>query len=310
MPTVELAEVIRHEQPWPSLHLLELRAPRIAAEAAPGQFVHVKAAPVAGPGALAVQLPAPSHPLLRRPLSVHDTDASTGTLSLLFKVKGTGTSILASTKAGSVIDILGPMGRGFTLPPAAPSGPYLLVGGGVGVAPLVFLAKALAASAPGPAPAAGPGHVTVLFGAASSGEIEAAMPGLRTAGCRTIVSTLDGSAGARGLVTDILAHCGVEPGFIYACGPEPMMAAVSSYASARGIPGEVSLEEHMACGVGACLGCARELTAPASPERRYAKVCKDGPVFAMGAVLLNAGAGATARPSPAPAPAPEGGGRR
>lgn len=278
MPSMEMAEVLRHDQPYAGLHVLHLHAPRIAAAAAPGQFVHVRAA---------------QH-LLRRPLSVHDADPASGALSLLFKVRGAGTSILAGIEAGSALDLMGPLGRGFTLPPAAPaagaaSRPYLLVGGGVGIAPLVFLARSLAALAPG--------QVTVLFGAGCAGEVDAVMPAFRAIRCRTLAATLDGSAGARGLVTDLLPACGVEPGFIYACGPEPMMAAVAAFAAARGIPGEVSLEEHMACGVGACLGCARELIGsaadPASPERRYAKVCKDGPVFAMGSVLLNAGAGPT-----------------
>lgn len=290
MPAIEKAEVVRHDRPWPGLHVLHMHAPQIAAAAAPGQFVHVR---VPGASAAPTAAAVPAHPLLRRPLSVHDADASAGTLSLLFKVRGIGSSILADVEAGNCLDLMGPMGRGFTLPPAAPAGPYLLVGGGVGIAPLVFLARALARIAPG--------QFAVLFGASCAGETHAALPALEAiaaaAGCRTLVATLDGSAGARGLVTELLSSCGVEPGFVYACGPEPMMAAVASFADARGITGEISLEEHMACGVGACLGCARELAAPVAPERRYAKVCVDGPVFAMGSVLLNAGAPAHAHAS-------------
>jgi dihydroorotate dehydrogenase electron transfer subunit len=156
----------------------------------------------------------------------------------------------------------------------------------VGIAPLVFLAHALARA----------GHrVTVFYGADTAGDMQSALRRLQASGAgsiRVFTTTLDGSAGLAGIVTDLLT---AEPSAtaledvdcIYTCGPEPMMAAVEQFALARHIPGEMSLETALACGVGACLGCARRLRTNPGASPVYARVCKDGPVFSFGQVELN-----------------------
>jgi len=203
--------------------------------------------------------------------------------------------LLANVRPGDRLDIMGPLGRGFTLPESPPppqqqqparSPHALLVGGGLGIAPLVFLANTLARN----------GHrVTVFYGANTAGEMQSALRRLNASGAGNIqvfTATLDGSAGLAGIVTDLLT---TEPSaaaisdidYVYTCGPEPMMAAVEQFAAARRIPGEMSLETALACGAGACLGCARRLRTNPGASPVYARICKDGPVFSFGQVELN-----------------------
>ena len=309
MPYLETADVLRHDCAGPGLHELELSAPQTAAVAAPGQFVHMHVRPVWN----GQQQPsAQAQPLLRRPFSISDADSNaSGSITILYKVRGAGTQLLANARPGDRLDVMGPLGIGFTLPeppsrpqsqtesqpesqpelrpwrqPAARSPHSLLVGGGVGIAPLVFLAHALARA----------GHrVTVFYGADTAGDMQSALRRLQASGAgsiRVFTTTLDGSAGLAGIVTDLLT---AEPSAtaledvdcIYTCGPEPMMAAVEQFALARHIPGEMSLETALACGMGACLGCARRLRTNPGASPVYARVCKDGPVFSFGQVELN-----------------------
>ncbi|MCR4424826.1 MAG: dihydroorotate dehydrogenase electron transfer subunit [Firmicutes bacterium] len=258
MPVVEKARVVRNEQVGPDLYEMECAAPRIASSCAPGQFVHVRTSPA-------------YHPLLRRPLSLYDVRRSCGTIHLLYKSCGLGTGLLSAAAPGETIDILGPLGTGFTLIEAGRRA--LLVGGGVGIAPLVHLARALRERGR---------EVRVLYGANTACEL-AASTRLDALGVDWLAATLDGSAGFTGLVTELLSEQTSQGAvdFIYTCGPEPMMVQVAEYAGARGIPGEASLEARMACGVGACLGCAVRLV---GPGEQYARVCRDGPVFPVHAV--------------------------
>jgi len=296
MPCIESADVLRHDCVGPGLYELDLSAPQIAPVAAPGQFVHVHVGPV--------QPDCPAQPLLRRPLSISGIDNNVGgSITLLYKARGAGTQLLAHVRPGDRLDIIGPLGKGFTLPepqpqpqsqpqwqpqaqPTARSPHALLVGGGLGIAPLVFLARALARN----------GHrVTVFFGANTACEMQSARLRLQASGTESIqvfTTTLDGSAGLAGIVTGLLTAqpsaatlCDVD--YIYTCGPEPMMAAVEQFALAHHIPGEMSLETALACGVGACLGCARRLRTNPGASPVYARVCKDGPVFSFGQVELN-----------------------
>mgnify|MGYP000853801738 CR=1 FL=1 len=309
MPHLETANVLRHDPVGPDLYELELSAPQTASAAVPGQFVHIHVRPVWNsqqqPSASAqpcrqVQAqaqPQPSaqsfpQPLLRRPFSISGVDSQVrGSIAILYKVRGAGTALLTNVRPGDCLDVMGPLGRGFSLPepPArsAQASHALLIGGGLGIAPLVFLARTLAQT----------GHrVTVFYGANTACETQSAVRGLQ-ASCaegsiQVFTTTLDGSAGLTGIVTDLLT---AEPSaaalsdvdFIYTCGPEPMMAAVEQFATARHIPGEMSLETALACGVGACLGCARRLKADPGAGPVYARVCKDGPVFSIGQVELN-----------------------
>lgn len=229
---------------------LTLAAPDLAAAVRPGQFVMV----ACGSG---------RDPLLRRPFSVHSSHAD-GTIRLLFRVVGQGTRLLAAVEAGAALSLLGPLGRGFRPPP--PGGEACLIGGGIGIAPLYFLAQWLLAQGRTP---------QVLLGAARAVELEALQREFLELGSTVRVSTDDGSLGHHGLVTDLLPALAGTVGKVYACGPVPMMAAVARFCGDR-LACEVALETHMACGLGACLGCA--IPVPGQADA-YRHVCRHGPVF-------------------------------
>ncbi len=209
-------------------------------------------------------------PALRRPFafSGYSSDpASAGfgaEASIIFQLRGRGTAHLAALKPGDALDVLGPLGKGFGKP-ARGSRP-VLVAGGIGLGPMLYLAHALAADA-----------------AAGLCEAPVFVIGVRTAGfvpqvdlpAGTVICTDDGSAGFKGTATDYLASFdpGLPPTF-YACGPALMMAAVDRLAQTRRSPYEAATEQWMACGVGACAGCAVRLKSGA-----YARACVDGPVL-------------------------------
>lgn len=254
MSNLEKAQVISNNQVSTNLFEMELKAPQTVPLCNPGQFIHIRVS-------------SQHDPLLRRPLSLYDVDSQTDTITLLYKVVGKGTDILARTAVGEYLDIMGPLGRAFDYPQAGQTA--VLVGGGVGIAPLLFLARKLSEQGYG---------TKVLYGTQSSQDL-VALDRFRQLGAEVWTATLDGKTGYRGLVTDLLKEqlsSGQGIDYLYTCGPEPMMAQVAVYAREHGLKGQVSLEENMACGVGACLGCARKLK---SSDGSYAKVCKDGPVF-------------------------------
>lgn len=234
--------------------------------------VLLKAVPVEGhlpecqPGQFAqLRVDAPSV-FLRRPISIHDVEGDE--ISFLVQVVGEGTKWLGSLKRGDVLNAVLPLGRGFILPnEKCQTSNVLLIGGGVGVAPLFFLGKRLRAKGIQP---------TFLLGARTK-ELLFRLDAFQEVG-EVLVTTEDGSMGERGFVTQ---HSKLSPltshlsplTSIYSCGPSPMMKAVARLARERGIPYEVSLENRMACGVGACLCCVEETTT----GNRC--VCTDGPVF-------------------------------
>jgi dihydroorotate dehydrogenase electron transfer subunit len=261
MPDLEQALVISNNEVGPSLFEMELAASQTVPLCQPGQFVHLRVSST-------------HDPLLRRPLSLYDVDKNRGTITLLYKIAGRGTDLLSRTQAGSYIDIMGPLGRPFSFPTAGKT--VVLVGGGVGIAPLLYLARQLMEKGCG---------VKVLYGSQSSREL-VALPRFQQLGVEIETAAWDLESGYQGLVTDLLAEriSGQNIGFLYTCGPEPMMAKVAEYARRYNLKGELSLEQHMACGVGACLGCARKL---ADRDSHYVKVCKDGPVFGLDEVEVN-----------------------
>jgi len=260
MPCMEKGYVIEHKQVGDDLYEVEFIAPGISSECKPGQFVHIRAS-------------INNEPLLRRPFSLYDVDKRLGSITILYKVVGRGTSLLTKIKTKDDIDVMGPLGRGFSLPGSFKN--ILLVGGGVGIAPLVYLARVLINNKY---------NVKVLHGTENRRQL-VAFEKLRKIGAEFMPSTNDGSCGFKGFVTEFLLKKidVTQVDYIYTCGPEPMMAAVAAFARENRIPGEVSLEEYMACGVGACLGCARKLKAE---DEYYQKVCKDGPVFSINEVEL------------------------
>ena len=206
--------------------------------------------------------------LLRRPISVACVlaDEPENTAALIFEVKGEGTRWLANRKVGDQVDVLGPLGNGFSV---EEGGRYLLVGGGIGTPPLLGYAEAFRENA-----------VAVLgFRSADRVILE---DRYRDACKEVYLCTDDGSAGRHGFVDaqvrDILEK---DKGFtaILACGPRPMLKSVAKVAAEYGVPCQVSMEERMACGVGACLGCAIQMA-----DGTMKHVCKDGPVFDAGEV--------------------------
>ena len=255
-PVRELCEVLERRRVG-EYQALALAAPQIAAAARPGQFVHL----LAGEDR--------SFPL-RRPFSIHRVErpgGSGGSVEVVFDVVGAGTRALAGLRPHDVVDALGPLGRAFD-PPETPAG-CLLVGGGYGTAPLFFLATELRARRC---------RVDFVIGAATAGRLLDAMEAERL-GHSLTVTTDDGSAGRRGLVTDplpeLLAGTGAER--VYACGPMPMLAAVSRVAAAAGVACQVAVEEQMACGTGICFSCVLPV-GPGTPTR-MARSCLEGPVF-------------------------------
>ncbi|GAB4339990.1 MAG: dihydroorotate dehydrogenase electron transfer subunit [Desulfobulbaceae bacterium] len=234
---------------------IALRSPRIAAEALPGQFVMTRV----GDGL---------DPLLRRPFSIHHADNGE-TISLLFKVVGKGTRLLAGLRPGDTLDLLGPLGKGFSLDPDTP---FCLIGGGMGIAPLFFLAAWFRREGR-------PTSQPVLLGAQTQAELLVLAEEFTELGYPVLTATDDGSLGHAGLVTDLLDEILKQVGLVYVCGPMPMMRTVAAKCRSAHIACQVSLETHMACGLGACLGC----TVPAAGGG-YIHVCREGPVLPAGEV--------------------------
>jgi len=245
------AEVVRNEEVAPNTFLIELEAPSIASAAKPGQFVMLRVADKIDP-------------LLRRPFSICSINDGAG-LVLLYRVVGRGTRIMADTRAGSYLSVMGPLGRGFEAPAAGEE--CLLAAGGMGIAPLVFLARSLKKT-----------RVTLMTGYGTAAEIVSpAQLGMQD--FAVAVATEDGSAGYHGLVTALLEDdlAGTGRKIVYSCGPAAMLGKVASLCLERGVECQVSLETVMACGVGACQGCA--VPAAAESGRSSFHVCQDGPVF-------------------------------
>ncbi|NLN16495.1 MAG: dihydroorotate dehydrogenase electron transfer subunit [Firmicutes bacterium] len=231
------------------IYRLTLSAPQVAADAQPGQFVHVRTVP-----------PTSWDPFLRRPLSIHDCSREEGIIALLYEVVGRGTTLLSRLRPGDEVDLLGPLGRGFTL---VPDRRPVLVGGGLGLAPLLFLARRLREARQRP---------VVLVGCRRGSDV-VAIDDFAALDCKVEVATEDGSLGCKGMVTTLAEkHLECEDA-VYACGPRPMLAAIAGLCRGAGALLQVSLEEKMGCGIGACLVCA------CPTPKGYARVCTDGPVF-------------------------------
>ncbi len=244
----ENSTVLAIEQLADSFYRLTLAAPQIAAGCKPGQFVMAACGPCLDP-------------LLRRPFSIHRR-LNSDQIQLLFRVIGRGTSLLAELKPGQSLSLIGPLGRGFRV---GTDDFVCLIGGGIGIAPLLFLADQLRTAGR---------KCRVLLGSRTGAELHQLVREFEQLGCQVETATDDGTLGIHGLVTDLLTpHL---PGMkqCLVCGPEPMMATVAGLCQANRVPCQVSLEAHMACGLGACLGCTVH-----GADNRYRHVCKHGPVF-------------------------------
>lgn len=246
MGIVETGRVTGQRKIAPDLWQLRLALPQIAATIRPGQFIHLRRAGMSGL-------------LLRRPFSPSRVDAAAGIVEMVYRVVGRGTREMTHWTDGTPVDVLGPLGTTFTL-----DGRLLMVGGGVGIAPLMYASQECA-----------PGSVTALIGGRNRAEMVWAE--LFPAGVTDIrIATDDGSLGYHGYVPELVPALLAEGGYtrVLTCGPPVMMHAVVRMAEAAGVACEVSLERRMGCGTGGCLACVC--------DRRgggHAKVCLDGPVF-------------------------------
>jgi len=267
LPPWRLCRVVENRALAPGVVLLWLDAPQAARLGQPGQFLQVA---IPGNG---------YDPLLRRPISIGLLEPGAGRLGLIIRAAGRGTSILAATKPGDELDILGPLGAGFPLPH---EGRSLLVGGGIGSAPLFGLATALIG---GDGVQTAETRVLMLNGARTHSELWADELAAQL-GVPALAATDDGSAGHHGLVTELMREqlAAGDIQTVFACGPEPMLRAVKELAQQSQVGCYVSLEQRMACGVGACFGCSWPRTEQAGGG--YVRVCRDGPVFAAEEVLL------------------------
>jgi dihydroorotate dehydrogenase electron transfer subunit len=258
-------KILSNEKVGPDYFKMAISAPVIARQARPGQFVHLRC-----------------HngiePLLRRPFSFHRLNRNN--FELLYKIVGRGTNLLAKQQKGGKIDVLGPLGNGFdTIRGTRDEGRgTILVAGGMGVAPLLALAERLYEGRGKREEGRRERKLLVLLGAKNKRQILCEREFKKSA-AEVQIATDDGSRGYKGLVTDLLKKVlrplaiSYLPFAIYACGPKPMLKETAAISKAFAVSAQGCLEENMACGVGACQGCAIRTKAG------YKRVCKDGPVF-------------------------------
>lgn len=219
-------------------------------KAYPGQFVHIRCSDSCDP-------------LLRRPFSIAGMNGQT--FEILYKVVGKGTSLLSEKSPGGILDVAGPLGNGFSVEtlPEAP----VLVAGGMGIAPMLFLAGEL------------PGGAAKFILGAGTGELLLCREELENAGVELLTSTDDGTCGVKGDVCSVLSSVLPENpcSVVCACGPYEMLRSVYSISKKYGVPSRLCFETPMACGVGACLGCV--ISTRGEAGQAYKRVCRDGPVF-------------------------------
>lgn len=238
------------------IYSMWLDAPEVAQEAKPGQFIAVYTND--------------QSKLLPRPISICEADKENGRLRIVYRIAGAGTLEFSQYSAGDKLDIMGPLGNGFTLQ----NKKAFLIGGGIGIPPMLELAKNLDC------------EKTAVLGYRDSETFLADEIGKFA---EVVIASDDGSVGTKGNVIDAIKENGLTADVIYACGPTPMLMGLKKYAAENGIECWISLEEKMACGIGACLGCVchtKDIDEHANV--RNTRICKDGPVFNAEVVeLLN-----------------------
>lgn len=235
-----------------NIYRLVLKSPYIAETSFPGQFIHIRVTDTT------------SH-ILRRPISLAGVDTAKGNCKIIYKIVGTGTKLLSQKKPGEILDIIGPLGKGFPINILEKK--PIIIGGGVGIAPLLFLAEYI-------------GDAKALVGFPTKDEIFG-IKTFKNAGHDIRLYTDDGSYGKKGYPTDDLKTYISKNSLIFACGPKALLKKIGKISKQTKTPTYISLEERMACGVGACLGCSVK-----TPEGNYKKVCSDGPVFLIDDVIL------------------------
>lgn len=252
----ETAVILEQREISEQIYSLWLHADDIVREARPGQFVSVYCRDESR--------------LLPRPISICELDKESGRLRLVYRAVGAGTQEFSSYGPGETLELVGPLGNGFPLDKGYEK--PLLIGGGIGVPPMVELAKWL------------PGDKAIVSGY-RNGDLFLKEELSRNAAL--YVATEDGSAGTKGNVLDAVRENRIEADAIFACGPAPMLRALKAYAAEQGIDCYLSLEERMACGIGACLACvctSKDVDAHTNVKNK--RICKDGPVFAAEEIEL------------------------
>ena len=253
MKKKETACVISQEELAADIYSLRLRV-SFAEEVKAGQFLSL--------------FSADGMRLLPRPISVCETDPANGAVRVVYRIAGQGTREFSRLKAGDMISVMGPLGNGFPLEELKGKR-VLMIGGGIGIPPMLFLGRTLKAT----------GNTGCAFAAGYRTSDTYLLEELRET-ARVLVATDDGSLGVHGTVLDAVREAGYHADVICACGPRPMLKAVKGFAEEEGIPAYISLEERMACGLGVCLGCVTPSRETDSHSNvRNARVCTDGPVF-------------------------------
>lgn len=242
------AQVLEVRDIAEGIFLMRVYSSALADAAMPGQFLHIR-------------VPGDHSHVLRRPISIMHIDQESGTLSMAIQVKGEGTQRLRAARFGDKLDVLGPLGCGFD---AGDAKTIYFIGGGVGVAPVRCAMDAFATK-----------ESRAFFGYRTKNHVYA----LENLPCEADIVTDDGSMGEKALVTAPLLRAIAQkrPDLMMACGPGPMLRAIQKIALEQQIPCQISLEEHMGCGIGACLGCTCKIKI--KDGEAYKRVCMDGPVF-------------------------------
>lgn len=252
MPCMLKEKILRMEKIAPVIYKMTIESAYIAENALPGQFVNVKCSDGI-------------NVLLRRPISICNVDKLKNTFDIIFQIRGTGTELLSRMRPGEIVDLLGPLGNSFDLDEKY-SG-IAVVGGGIGIFPLLFVLNESKAD------------MKRCYLGFRSKDFVVLEEEFKMASHDMYISTDDGSAGYNGLVTDMLAR-DIESNtldMLYACGPTPMIKQVIKLADEYGIPCQISMEQRMGCGIGACLVCACKTKY--GDEWEYSHICKDGPVY-------------------------------
>lgn len=247
--TMENCKIVSQEQIGTGIYSMWLQTEQIAGKAVPGQFVSVYCRD--------------GSRLLPRPISLCEIDRQRGQIRLVYRVAGKGTAEFARLHPGVTLRVMGPLGNGFPLSEAKDK-KVMLVGGGIGIPPMLETAKQLDTSK------------ELVMGYRDELFLDQELKRYGT----LYLATEDGSEGTKGNVLDAIRENELRPEVIFACGPTPMLRALKAYAMDRGIPCWISLEERMACGIGACLGCvcqSKEVDAHSHVHNK--RICKDGPVF-------------------------------
>lgn len=248
MKKYTVAEILSNREISDEIYEMIVHVPEVVELAKPGQFVNV--------------FIDDKQYILPRPISISEINKEEGTLTFVYQMVGKGTQWLTQSVYGQEIKVLGPLGNGFDISQA--EGNHVLVGGGIGVPPLYELAKNLK------------GNVTIFIGARTKPIL---IEKFKSLGVTVHVATDDGSVGFKGNVVQLMDSLQPQIDDIYSCGPKVMLKFLSKWALEKGINPQVSMEERMACGIGACVGCVVKIQKANEKDWQNLKVCKDGPVF-------------------------------